>query len=315
MNAIFRSCLVTPAAKTSMLENAARSAADLVIVDLEDGVSWDRKDAARRLAAEASSNPVWSTRPLAVRINQPGTGLALKDLTEIVRAAGPHLDLVVVPKVTSPRDVWWVDTTLTELEAAAGANHRIGLQVLVEDVAAMHALTEIARCSTRIRSLAFGPGDFSASMGVDLVAAGNDHPDLYPGDVWHSIRTAISVAAHTAGVAAVDGAYAAITDTAGYRRECTWSRTIGFSGKWAIHPNQVAVANDVYSPTAEAIAAAERMLTAFEAATAAGLGAAAHEGNLIDAATIRTARATLTIAGRLGLRPGASPAHLTEGSH
>jgi citrate lyase subunit beta/citryl-CoA lyase len=152
-------------------------------------------------------------------------------------------------------------------------------------------------------------------MGVDLVAAGNDRPDLYPGDVWHSVRTAISVAAHTAGVAAVDGAYAAITDADGYRRECTRSRTIGFSGKWAIHPNQVAIANDAYSPTAEAIAAAERMIAAFDAATAAGQGAAAHEGNLIDAATLRTAHATLTIAGRLGLRPGDSPEQLTEGSH
>lgn len=312
MNQIHRSYLVTPASTMSMLEKAAQSAADTVIVDLEDGVSWDRKGAARQLAAEASARSVWADRSLAVRINQPGTGLALADLTELVDSAGRHLDLVVVPKVVEPRDVWWVDTTLTELEAGARLDRRIGIQVLVEDVSAMPVLAEIAHSSGRIQSLAFGPGDFSASMGVDLVAAGNDRTDLYPGDVWHSVRSAISVAAHAAGVAAVDGAYAKIADTDGYRRECIRSRTIGFSGKWAIHPDQIAVANDAYAPTEESVAAAQRMIKAFEAAVDSGLGAAAHEGNLIDAATLRTARATLAIADRLESRAAGSPDPQTE---
>lgn len=303
MTEVHRSYLVTPASKTSMLARAAQSPADVVIIDLEDGVSWDRKTEARRLAAAASQDPVWSTRPLAVRINQPGSGLGLADLTELVASAGSHLDLIVIPKVTGPRDVWWVDTTLTELEAARGLNRRIGIQVLVEDVAAMEGLTAIARSSDRIQSLAFGPGDFSASMGLHLSAAGNDRQDLYPGDIWHAVRSAISIAARTAGVAAVDGAYASIADTTGYRRECTWSRTIGFTGKWAIHPDQIGVANDAFSPAIEEIDAAERMLVAYDAAAAAGLGAAAHEGSLIDAATLRTARATLATADRLGLRP------------
>ncbi|GHE91561.1 citrate lyase subunit beta [Amycolatopsis deserti] len=307
-----RSYLVTPATSTRMIGKAAHSAADVVVLDLEDGVSPDRKDEARRIAAEVSRDPVWSNRLLAVRINQPGTGMALSDLSAVLGSSGSQVDLVVVPKVVAPRDVWWVDTTLTELDSQLGIEHGVGIQVLVEDVAAIERLTEIARSSDRIESLVFGPGDFSASMDADLAVAGNDRQDLYPGDVWHSVRTAISLAAHTAGVAAVDGAYGDIGNLDGYRRECVWSRTLGFTGKWAIHPAQIEIANDVYAPSREAIAAAERMVAAYDAAVAGGDGAAAHDGHLIDAATLRTARAVLDTAAALGLRGRHPQEKLTE---
>ncbi|WP_236794230.1 CoA ester lyase [Amycolatopsis sp. GM8] len=285
-----RSELVTPATSERMITKALGGPADVLILDLEDAVSPERKHEARVSAARALTRDDWGTRGRAVRINPPGGGLALDDLRQVVGETRAALDFVVIPKVVAPRDVWWVDTTLTEIERGLGLDHRVGIEVLIEDVAAMPELTAIAASSPRVEALAFGPGDFSASQHLDLDAAGNDREDLYPGDVWHHVRSAIAIAARIAGVAAIDGAYADLRNADGYRRECVRSRTLGFDGKWAIHPDQVAVANDVYTPGPEAVEQARAVLDAYQAATRDGAGAAAHNGHLIDAATLRAAR-------------------------
>jgi citrate lyase subunit beta/citryl-CoA lyase len=285
-----RSELVTPATSEKMLKKAAQSPADIVIIDLEDAVTPDRKAEARQDAIAALTGLEWAGPARAVRINAPGQGQSLADLAALVPAAGSHLDLVVIPKVTSPRQVWWVATTLAELEHQAGLSRPIGIEVVIEDVAAMAELPAIARCSRRIEALSFGPGDFSASQGVDLRAAGNDRRDLYPGDVWHYVRSAMVIAARSAGIAAVDGAYAGLADPDGYRRECVMSRTLGFDGKVAVHPSQTDIANEEYAPSPDQVAAARNMIAAHEEAARSGAGAATHDGKLIDAATLRSAQ-------------------------
>jgi citrate lyase subunit beta/citryl-CoA lyase len=285
-----RSELVTPATSERMIDKAIAGDADVLILDLEDAVSPARKHEARTAAAHALTRRAWGARTRAVRINPPGSGLALDDLRHVVGETRGALDFVVIPKVVAPRDVWWVDTTLTEIERSLGLDHRVGIEVLIEDVAAVPDLTAIANCSARTEALAFGPGDFSASQRLDLDAAGNDHEDLYPGDVWHHVRSAIVIAARIAGIAAIDGAYADLRNADGYRRECVRSRTLGFDGKWAIHPDQVGIANDAYTPGPQAVERARAVIDAHRSALGDGHGAASHDGHLIDAATLRAAR-------------------------
>ncbi len=259
-----------------MLTRAAASAADLVFCDLEDSVAPAHKAAARTLVVEALVGLDWGKKTRAVRINGVHTKWWREDIEEIL--AGATVDLLIVPKVRTARDVATVEGVLDELRAD------VALEVLIEETEALVNVEEMARCSRRIEALIFGPGDFSASQGVRwslLRQAG------YPGDIWHYHRSRILVAARAAGIEGVDGPFANFRDADGYRTECLRAALLGFTGKWAIHPSQVEIANEAFSPTDEEVKGAVDLVKAYATAEASGEGAAGVGGVMIDAATVR----------------------------
>jgi citrate lyase subunit beta/citryl-CoA lyase len=294
-----RSELSTPGSNEKMLAKAAGSDADLVFCDLEDSVAPAEKPAARAKIVHALLHHDWRPATRAVRINDLETHYAYRDILDVVTGARDALDIVIVPKVKSARDVWWVDRLLTQIETDLGLTKRIGIEVLIEEVEAMIAAEEIAHASPRLEALIFGPGDYSASQGVRVTEIGA--ADGYPGDLWHYARNKIAIAARSARIAAVDGPFADFSDPGGYQRQARLAHTLGFSGKWAIHPSQIALANEEFRPTGEEIARARKLVAAFDEAQARGLGAVAVDGTMVDIASVRLLRNTLDQAEALGL--------------
>jgi citrate lyase subunit beta/citryl-CoA lyase len=275
-----------------MIDHAAGSEADVVILDLEDSVTASGKDEARATVIDALRGIDWGTNSTAVRINGADTHWAHEDLIGVVTGAGEALDLIVIPKVKGPRDVWWVETLLGQLESRHPRREPVGLEVLIEEVEALTTVEDICRSSPRLEAVIFGSGDFSASQGVRVKGIGDQSAD-YPGDIWHNARSRIAVAARAARIDPIDGPFAAFGDQDGYRRESLWSRALGFNGKWAIHPSQIPIANDMFTPTRDDEAAARRVITAYEEARSEGLGATSIDGHMIDEATIRMNKAVL----------------------
>jgi citrate lyase subunit beta/citryl-CoA lyase len=295
-----RSELSTPGSDRHMMEKAAASNADLVLLDLEDAVAPNEKGTAREKVIESLRTLNWDKKTRAVRINDLETEYAYQDIISIVEEAGEYLDILIIPKVKSARDVWWVDTLLNQIEKHRGLTKRIGLEVLIEEVEAMLQVEEIARASSRLEALIFGPGDYSASQGIDSRGV-NGNLDGYPGDLWHYARNKIVIAARAAGIDAIDGAYPNFTDKSGYQRECLRAKTLGFAGKWAIHPTQLAIANQVFSPTVDEVAYARRLDAVYTQALAQGRGAIAFEGKMVDAAIVRSVKNSIQKADLIGM--------------
>jgi len=287
-----RSELSTPGTSPKMMAKAAASSADLVFLDLEDSVAPAEKKAARAQVAEALLAHDWGTKTRAVRINGVHTRWAYGDLAEVVTRAGSVLDVVIVPKVKAPRDVWFVETLLDELEADLGLDQRIGIEVLIEETEALARVEDIAAASPRLEALILGVGDLSASQGIRTGHIG-EPADRYPGDMWHYARNRMIVAARANGLDAIDGPYANYRNPDGYRREAGWAATLGCVGKWAIHPSQIDIANEVFAPTAEEVERARQAVEAVRAAEEGGAGAATLGGTMIDAATARIFQVTL----------------------
>jgi citrate lyase subunit beta/citryl-CoA lyase len=283
-----RSELATPASNPKMIEKAAATDADLVFLDLEDAVAPAQKEAARENVVRGLRELDWGRKLRAVRVNGADTRWAHDDVIAVVERAGVQTDLLIIPKVKAPRDVWFFDTLLEQLESKLGLGKRIGLEALIEEAAALARVEGIAGCSPRLEALILGFGDLSASQGVRLTLAAG-----YPGDLWHYARARVVVAARAHGLDAIDGPFANYRDPEGYRREATWASTLGFVGKWAIHPSQIELANDVFAPTEQEIALARRMCEAYEAASQGGAGAAGSGGFLVDAAAVRIFEAVL----------------------
>jgi citrate lyase subunit beta / citryl-CoA lyase len=295
-----RSELSTPGSNERMMEKATASGADLVFLDLEDSVAPKEKASARAKVAEALNTLDWRRKTRAVRINNIETEYAYQDVIELVEKAGANLDLIIIPKVKAARDVWWVDTLLTQVETKLKLKRPIALEVLIEEVEALINAEEIARASRRLEALIFGPGDFSASQGVRLSAIGA-LSSSYPGDIWHYARNKIVVAARAAGIEAVDGPYADFRNSDGYRQEATRSCVLGFIGKWAIHPSQIDIANEVYSPTKHEVERARTLAKAYAEAQANGLGAVAVGGVMVDAASVRILQNVIAKADLIGM--------------
>jgi citrate lyase subunit beta/citryl-CoA lyase len=223
------------------------------------------------------------------------------DVVHVVSGAGAALDVVIVPKVKAPRDVWFVDTLLTQLEAKLGLSEdRIGIEALIEETEALARVEEIAGCCPRLEALILGVGDLSASQGVRIGHIG-ESGERYPGDIWHYARNRMIVAARANGLDPIDGPYGNFRDPEGYRREAVWAATLGAVGKWAIHPSQVEVAHEVFSPTPTEVARARAVVEAVRAAEASGQGAANLDGVMIDAATARIFETVLDRAERCGV--------------
>jgi citrate lyase subunit beta/citryl-CoA lyase len=247
----------------------------------------------------------WGRTVRAVRINGLDTSWCHDDIIEVVTGAGAAIDVLIVPKVRRARDVWWVDVLLTQLETKLHLTRRIGLEVLIEEAEGLANALEIAQASDRLEALIFGAGDLSASLHARV--DGNFDPIVeYPGDFWHFARMQVLTAARAGGIDAVDAPYPAYQDPDGYRRAALAASALGFDGKWAIHPSQIPIANEVFSPTVEEIAEAEEALTVYGEAEASGVGAIGRDGRLVDAAHMRLAANTLHKAGLARSAAGAS---------
>jgi citrate lyase beta subunit len=290
-----RSMLFVPASRPAMADKAAASAADAVCLDLEDSVAPEEKAAGRANVAAALQRLDFGGRTRIVRVNGLDTPYTYRDLVDVVETAGDRLDLVMLPKVESPRDVEFVDTLLTQLEAGGGLTRRIGIEAQIETARGFLYAREIAAASPRLDALIFGPGDYSASMRMPASGIGefDAHDEVYPGHRWHAVMHTIVAAARAHGLRCMDGPYSAFKDTAGLERACRIARAMGFDGKQCIHPAQLPTVNAVFGPTAEEVARAEAVVRAYDTAVAAGQGAATHDGRMIDAASVRMARALL----------------------
>ncbi|MHB1582676.1 MAG: HpcH/HpaI aldolase/citrate lyase family protein [Acidimicrobiales bacterium] len=287
-----RAELATPASSERMCEKAAALGADLVFLDLEDACAPSAKEAARATAIGALTGLDWGRTVRAVRINGLDTPWCHDDIIEVVTGAGEALDVLIVPKARAARDVWWVDVLLTQLERKLGLARPIGLEVLIEEAEGLANALEIARGSERVEALIFGAGDLSASLHARV--DGNFDPTVeYPGDFWHYARVQVLTAARAAMVDAVDAPFPAYGDADGYRRAALQASALGFDGKWAIHPDQVPIAHDVFSPTAEEVAEATEATAAYRRAEEDGVGAIGRDGRLVDAAHMRLAANTL----------------------
>jgi citrate lyase subunit beta / citryl-CoA lyase len=293
-----RSELALPANNDDMFEKAATSGADLVFFDLEDATPPAYKVGARAKAVAGLTELDWGTTARAIRINGLDTPWCHDDIIEVVTNAREHLDTIVIPKACTARDVWWVDVLLTQLEVKLQISKQIRLEVLIEEVEGLANAEAIAAASPRLDALIFGVGDFSLSQGArvdtNFVPIGE-----YPGDFWHYARNKVLVAARIAGIDAIDAPYPDYKDLDGYERDAGRAAMLGYTGKWAIHPSQIEVANKVYSPTEAEIRLALRNVAAYRDAEAKGRGAVGVEGVLVDAAHVKMAEATLARAARI----------------
>jgi citrate lyase subunit beta/citryl-CoA lyase len=278
-----------------MCRKAPSAGADLVFLDLEDACAPNAKEAARGTAVAALTELDWGRTVRAVRINGVDTPWCHDDVIELVTGAGRCLDVLIVPKARTARDVWWIDVLLTQLEAKLGLDRPIGLEVLIEEAEGLANAAEIARSSPRLEAIIFGAGDLSASLRA-RVDGNFDPAGDYPGDFWHAARVQVLTAARAAGIDAIDAPYPAYQDPDGYRRSATHASLLGFDGKWAIHPSQVPIANEVFAPTDDEVAAARDAIAVYRASEAEGVGAIGRDGRLVDAAHMRHAENVLRLA-------------------
>ena len=287
--------LYVPASRPNMIEKAAASDADAVCIDLEDAVIVDEKPASRANVVRAFRELDFGRKLKAFRINGLDTPFAYRDLVEVVEEVGDRIDVVMMPKAHLPQDVRFVCMLLTQIEHARGFTRQIGLEVQIESAKGFLWVREIAEASPRLQALIFGPGDYSATMQMPVANIGeldeNDH--LYPGHRWHAVMHAVVAAARANGLRAIDGPYAGYRDTSGLERASRIARVMGFDGKQCIHPSQLAVVNEIFSPSAEEVTRAKAVVNAYEEAAKAGRGAIGKDGKMIDYANIRMAKALL----------------------
>ena len=295
MTRLTRSQLYVPASKPAMIQKAAASAADAVCIDLEDSVSLAEKASSRANVIQALKEIDFGRRIRMFRINALDTPFAYRDLVEVVEAAGDRVDVVMIPKAGSARDVEFVDTLLTQIEANIRLTRPIGLEAQIETASGFLHAAEIAGASPRLEALIFGAGDYAASMRMPSSAIGeaDEHDEIYPGHRWHAVMHTIVAAARANHLRCLDGPYAGYSDAAGLARACQIALAMGFDGKQCIHPAQLAAVNATFTPSLEEVTKAGAVLKAYEAAAAAGQGAATHDGRMIDAANLRMARTIL----------------------
>jgi citrate lyase beta subunit len=298
MMKIARSELAVPASNPRMIDKALASDADVAFLDLEDAVAPSEKARARTHVIAALREKDWRGKPPAYRINALDTPYCYRDLIEVVEAAGDRLALVVVPKLNRPEDVHVVATLLNQVEQAAGIAHRIGLEVQIETAEGLINSERIAAASPRVEAITFGPGDYAASIGAPVTQLGvpDEWDAAYPGHRWHEPMSRILVAGRAAGIRVIDGPYADFRNEEGFRQSCRVARALGYDGKWCIHPAQIPIANEVFTPSEAEIAWARQVVDAYAAANATGLGAISIDGKMIDAASIRMAERILAAA-------------------
>lgn len=285
-----RSELAVPGSNPGMFEKALKSEADYIFLDCEDAVAPDDKEQARKNIIEALNDLDWRGhgKTISVRINGLDTHYMYRDVVDICEQAGNKLDTILIPKVGVPADVYTVECMVTQIEAAKKLDHKIGLEALIETTLGMANVEAIAQSSKRIEALHFGVADYAASCRARTVVIGGLNPD-YPGDQWHAALHRMLVACRAYGLRAIDGPFGDFNDPEGYKDAARRAAAMGYEGKWAIHPSQIPLANEIMSPPEKVVTNARRTLEALAEAAKAGKGAASLDGRLIDAASARMA--------------------------
>lgn len=291
--------LAVPGSSDKMMAKAAASAADHVFLDLEDAVAPNAKVASRANIIKALRTLDWGKKTRCVRINDLSTQWAYEDIIHVVEQAGDCLDTIMVPKVMKAADVYFVATLLRQIEKKNGLKKKIGIEALIEEVEAMQEIDNIARADPRLECIIFGAGDYSASQGIDIRSVGGENG--YPGDIWHFARFKLVVAARSAGIDAVDGPFANFKNPEAYREECRRAMILGCVGKWAIHPAQIDVALDAFSPKPEEVERARKLEAAYAKAEAEGIGSVNVDGVMVDAASVRIVRNIIKKADLIGM--------------
>jgi citrate lyase subunit beta/citryl-CoA lyase len=285
-----RSCLAVPGSSPKMLAKAAALPADMVFLDLEDAVApLEKNDATRQNVVDALTGLQWTAPTRVVRVNGVDTRWCFRDILSIVQGARDSLHCIMLPKVQGPGHVAFAHHLLTQLEAELGMHSRIGLEIQIESARGAENLPAIADASDRIETIIFGPGDYAADLGIPQLSVGGVD-ELYPGDQWHHILSRIVITARARGLQAIDGPYAAIRDLDGFRTVAERSARLGCDGKWALHPDQIEILNEVYRPTQTQYDRAEALLDAYRQATEGDRrGAVMWEGEMIDEASRKMA--------------------------
>jgi citrate lyase beta subunit len=291
--------LAVPGSNPNMFEKAMKSGVDFVFLDLEDAVAPDDKIQARKNIIEAINDLDWKGNgvSLSVRINGLDTQYMVRDVVDLVEQAGHKIDTILVPKVGVYSDVYMVEAMLNQLETQQGLKNKIGIEALIETALGMANVENIA-CSGsagRLEALHFGVADYAASNRARTTNIGGLNPD-YPGDQWHSAISRMTVACRAYGLRPIDGPFGDIKDPEGYKLAARRAAALGIEGKWAIHPSQVDLANEVFTPPPAEVEKAKRILSALDEAAAQGKGAAALDGRLIDAASARMANNVVEVA-------------------
>ncbi|RDD63427.1 HpcH/HpaI aldolase/citrate lyase family protein [Ferruginivarius sediminum] len=299
-----RSELAVPGSNAKMLEKAATSAADVIFLDLEDAVAPDDKEQARENIIQALNDIDFGDKTISVRINGLDTHYMYRDVVEVLERTGDRLDLIMIPKVGTAADVYAVDMLVSQVEAAKSRKKQIGFELIIETALGMANINEIAAASPRNESLHFGVADYAASTKMRVTTIGGPNPsygvltdapegggerDYHWGDMWHYAIARMVVAARANGLRPIDGPFGDVQDAEGYKAQANRASVLGCEGKWAIHPTQIDLANDINSPSEKDVSQARRILEAMEQAQKEGRGAVTLDGKLIDLASIRQA--------------------------
>ena len=286
-----RSTLAVPGSNPSMIDKAAAGAADCIFLDLEDAVAPSDKEEARRNVIAALNDIEWkaSGKTVSVRINGLDTHYMYRDVVDVMEQAGDRLDVILIPKVGVPADVYMVEALLNQIEMARGYANRVGIEALIETPLGMANVEAIAAATSRLEAMHFGVADYAAFNKARTVNIGGLNPN-YPGDQWHAALSRMTVACRAYGLRPIDGPFGDFSDPDGFRCACKRGAALGIEGKWAIHPGQIELANDEFSPPESEVARARRIIEALREAEAAGRGAASLDGKMIDAASERMAR-------------------------
>ncbi|WP_181707681.1 HpcH/HpaI aldolase/citrate lyase family protein [Chthonobacter rhizosphaerae] len=291
-----RSELAVPGSNPQMFEKALNSEVDFIFLDLEDAVAPNDKVTARENIIKALKEMPWRERgkTMSVRINGLDTHWMYRDVVDVVEQAGQHLDTILIPKVGVPGDVYMVEAMVAQIREAKSIQNEIGLEALIETTLGMANVEAIA-AARNLEALHFGVADFSASRRSRTVVIGGLNPD-YPGDQWHAAIDRMVTACRAYGLRAIDGPFGDFSSPEDYVKAAKRAAVLGCEGKWAIHPSQIALANDVFSPPPAEVDRARRVLVALDEAAAQGKGAASLDGRLIDAASARMAQNIVMVA-------------------
>ncbi len=310
---LHRSELAVPGSNPAMFEKAANSAADIVFLDVEDAVAPDDKAQARKNIIQGLNDIDWGRKTMMVRINGLDTHYMYRDVVDIVEAC-PRLDMILIPKVGTPADVYAIDMMVTQIETAMGRTKRIGFEVLIETALGMANVEAIAQSSKRLEAMSFGVADYAASTRARTTVIGGVNKDsgvltdrdadgnreYFWTDPWHAAQTRMMVACRAYGLRPIDGPFGDFSDTDGYLSAANRAAVLGYEGKWAIHPSQIELANQVYTPSEAEVTRAKRIMQAMDEAAKAGKGAVSLDGRMIDIASIRMAEALLAKAQHIG---------------
>jgi len=298
-----RSELAVPGSNPTMIDKAAAGAADYVFLDLEDAVAPPEKEQARKNIIQALNDIDWAAKgkTVSVRINGLDTHYMYRDVVDVMEQAGDRLHTILVPKVGVPADLYMVEAMVNQIEQARGLTTRVGLEALIETALGMANVEAIAQFGGRLEALHFGVADYAASMRARTVNIGGLNPH-YPGDQWHAAISRMVIACRAYGLRAIDGPFGDFSDPEGYKEGARRAAALGCEGKWAIHPSQVALANEVFSPPETEVTRARRIIEELRKAEAEGRGAAALDGKMIDAASERMARNVLVLADAIAAR-------------